>query len=476
MTRMVLAVALFAVTADAAWGQKRLGRPVGESPLPEPAKPDLQVPTDTNPDPKSLEYGDAELEKARALTRQLGSKEYKEREVASRELGKIGRVAVVAIREVRAVETNAEVRLRTDILLPRAESDDMRARVMCFLADKDGKFDHKLPGWGKFKDVTGSDKASRELFAEVLKKSDYHALLMACEMTANDLSRVLTGYYQTIQHKQNFGTHVQPTSAELAVLCFLECQHSDKELRIQGQWGPMSVGQWLYHQDVQNAMKNGSGKYGVPLQRIVGKWMESRETAFGVQQAMNLATNWQLKDALKYSARMFLVGSDANANWYKAQAAQQIATKHNLKEGKEEAAKYLPLMLKGLDENQLLTQVFVGGKNPNEMIGVNTQDYVLGLLCRMTGQKPADYGLDTQTNGGDNFQNYAHYYFKESDAKKAGEKRDAGIKKFKEWAEKNLKAEPVKKEEPKKDESKKDAPKKDEPVPQPPVAPLPIKK
>ena len=75
MTRMVLAVALFAVTADAAWGQKRLGRPIGEYPgaQPEPAKPDLQVPTDTNPDPKSLEYGDSDLDKARALARQLGS-------------------------------------------------------------------------------------------------------------------------------------------------------------------------------------------------------------------------------------------------------------------------------------------------------------------------------------------------------------------------------------------------------------------
>ncbi len=486
MTRLVLALALFAITTDAAWGQKRpiqLGEQPYPGPRPQPAQPDLQVPADTNPDPKSLEYGDAELSKARTLARQLGSKEYKERELASRELGKIGRAAVVAIREIRATETNPEVRLRTDILLPRAESDDMRARVMCFLADKDGKFDHKLPGWAKFKDTAGSDKAARELFAEVLKKAEYHAMLLACEMSANDLSQVLTTYYQAVQQKQNLGQNVQFTAAELAVLAFLECQYSDKALRVQGMWGQASVGQYLYIQDIQNAMRNGSGKFGDPLRRIVGKWMDTRETAFGIQQVMNLAQNWQMKDFLKYSARMFAV-DDPNYQWAKAQAATQIAQKHNEKDGKEEVKQYLPLMVKGLDDGALLTQMFVGnGRKPNEMIAVNTQDYILGLLCQMTDQKPADYGMDAQANGPNNFQNYAQFYFKDSDKQKAGDKRDAGIKKFKAWAEKNIKAEPPKKGDPKKDDAPKkkddkkdDEPKKNAPVPQPPVAPRPIKK
>lgn len=464
MIRLVLAAALLAVTADHGWGQKRL-RPIAYPVVqPEPPPPPIEVPPDTNPDPKSLEYGPADLEKARALTRQLGSREYKERESAARELGKIGRVAVIALREIRAVETSAEVRLRTDILLPRAESDDMRARVMCFLADKDGKFDHKLPGWTKFKEVAGSEKASRELFAEVLRRSEYHTLLMACEMTATELGQVLSTYYRVLQQKQNTGISVVQTPAELAVLAFLELQYPESELRINGQWGQASVGQYLYNQEIQNAMRNGTGKYGAPLQRIVGKWMDTRDSSFSAQMAMNLAQNWQLKDQLKYAARVLAARSDANSNWAKAQAAMQIAIKHNDKNSKEEAAKYLPLMVKGLDETALLTQVFIGGKNPNEVASVNTQDYVLGLLCRMTGQKPSEYGLDLQPNGGENFQNYANWFFKESEKEKAEDKRQAGIKKFKAWAEKNL--------QPGSGSSgKKEEPKKDEPAPPPTVAP-----
>lgn len=477
MVRWVLALALFAAASGPAWGQKRIRGDFGyPGPQPEPTRADIKVPEDTNPDPKSLEYGEAEVNKARDFARLLGSKDFKERETASRELGKLGRAGVLALREIRAADSNPEVRLRTDILLPRAESDDMRARVYCFLADKDGKYEHKLPGWAQFRTLAGSDKASRELFTEVLRKPDYHALLMACDLSANDLSAVLTKHYQSIQNRQNFGTYTQPSAAEMAVLTFLECRYPEKDLPIQGIWGPMSVGQFLYHQDVQNAMRNGGGKYGAPLRQLVTKWLDTRETAFGIQQAMNLAMNWQMKDQLRYSAKM-LAANDPNYQWAKAQAAQQIAQKYQQKDGKEEAKKYLPAMIKGLDEEALLQQVFVGGKNPNEMIAVMTQDYILGLLCHITGQKPADYGLDLAPQGGNNINNYANWCFKDTDKAKAQEKRDAGIKKFKDWAEKNLKAEPVKKDEPKNDEPKKDEPKKDEPKQDPAVdLPLPVAK
>jgi hypothetical protein len=292
---------------------------------------------------------------------------------------------------------------------------------------------------------------------------------MAAEKTAAHLGGVLSDHYRAIQQKQNFGQYVQPTTAELAVLTVLECQYPDKELRIQGQWGPVSVGQFLYQPDIQNAMRNGSGKYGPALQRIIGRWMDSRETAQNVQQVMNLAQNWQLKDYMKYAARMFLV-TDPNYQWAKAQAAMQIAQKYNQKDGKAEARKYLPLMVKGLDDGALLTQVFVNN-NPNQMIGVNTQDYILGVLCRLTDQKPADYGLTTNPNGGNNIQNYAGYYFTDADKKKVAAKREAGIKKFQAWAAKNLKADPPKKDEAKTDES----PKKDEPqTDKLPLAPTPV--
>ena len=125
----------------------------------------------STPDPKSLDVTESESMKAKELVRQLNSASYKERETATREIGKMGRFAVPALKDALATESSPEVRLRIELVMPKAESEDMKARVSCFLLDTEGKFDHQLPGWTKFNSSSGMSSPSLSRPLSVANKS-----------------------------------------------------------------------------------------------------------------------------------------------------------------------------------------------------------------------------------------------------------------------------------------------------------------
>lgn len=419
---------------------------------PKEEKKEVQPDANTNPDPKSLAVSDEDLALARGFVSRLSSPVYRERDLASRELRKMGRLALVALKETLSQDVLPEVRLRTDILLPHAEADDMKSKVLCFLADKDGKYSHSLPGWKQFQKATGDDKSSRELFAEVLKNAEYHTLLLAVELPPEELGQLLMSHYREFQNRMNRPingryVNVQPKLQEVVVLSFLESEYSDKVLGMSNMWG-YSVCNYFYSSpDIQNAMSGrGPSKYAEPLKKIITRWMETRETSFYIQQVMSFAQQWGLKDQLKYAAKMFDV-TDANMQWAKAQAIQQI--------GMKKAKEYLPKMMKTLTDTTLLSNVIPGNHQ------VLLQDYALGVLIRLTEQDPKDYGVDLLNSGTADhvkFGQYNNYYFKDDDQLKADDKRKAAIEKFNTWAKTNLKAHSEPKEPMKDDNSPKPTP------------------
>jgi len=425
-------------------------------------------------DPKSLDVNEADSLKARELVRQFNSPLYKERESATRDIAKMGRFAVPALKDALATESSPEVRLRIDLVMPKAEAEDMQARVSCFLNDAEGKFDHQLPGWTKFKTLLGNDKSTRELFAEVLRNKTYHSLMLACDLPSNELGAVLIGHYQGIQNRQNFpqtgrGQNLLPTTAEIAVLAFLESMYSDRELTLTNQWNYISVASYMYNVDIQAAMipNRSPGKYGVVLKKIVTRWLDTRESPNGLQQAMQFAQQWQMTaEVPKYAAKI-LVGESPQGQWYiKFNAMQQLG-QH------KDAKKYLPQITKVFEDTSIVQQAFPG-QGANQAT-IQLGDFALGLFIKIAGQNPKDYGLEVM-----NVQDHAkfqqnNYYFKDEKDNKAEDKRKAAIKKFNEWIVKQPKEEEPKKDEPKKDEPKKDEPKKDQPQPQPLPTPIPKK-
>ena len=407
-------------------------------------------------DPKSLDVGESESLKAKDLVRQLNSPSYKERESATREIAKMGRFAVPALKDALANESSPEVRLRIDLVMPKAEAEDMKARVSCFLLDTEGKFDHQLPGWTKFKTVLGNDKSTRELFAEVLKNTTYHGLLLACDLPANELGGVLGGHYLAIQLQQQTGRGgpiKQPTTAEIAVLAFLEAMYTDKDMQITNNFIYTSVASYMYNAEIMAAMtpNRAPGKYGVVLKKIVVRWLDSRESGIGCQQAMQFATQWQMVDDIpRYASKILSSDSVGGNYWIKFQALTTLAQN-------KDAKKYVPQMAKVFNDTTLLQQAI-----PNQpQAAIQLGDFALGLAIKIAGQNHKDFGIEVV-----NTQDFAkvqqnNYYFKDEKDNKAEDKRKAGVKKFKEWIEKQPK------EEPKKEEPKKDEPREAQPVPVP---------
>jgi hypothetical protein len=424
---------------------------VQPSPGKPAAKAEFKPDASASPDPKSLAVPENLLAKAKELVKQLGSASYRERENASREITRLGRAAYTPLKAASNEETNPEIRLRVDILLPRIEAAEMEARVACFMKDLEGKFDHDLPGWNKFRVAAGNDRSTRELFADVLKNKLYHGLLLAADLPANELGGVLNNHFRDMQMAQNnqfqfrrggYGSG-QPNVHELAVLVFLESLYSDKELGMNYNFG-YTVANYMHTTDVQNAMTGNRGKFAAPLRKLVGQWVETRETSTGAQMAMNFAQNWNMPNKMKYAAKVLSAPTE-NGNWWVKQNALLTIGQANNKE----ARTYLPEIAKCFDDSTVIQQETPGQNNVHTVL---LQDYALGVALQLTGQKPADYGMATMSTSVN--WNHNNFYFKDDKTAKADDKRKAAFKKWAEWDEANKKN--PKKDEPKPEEAKKE--------------------
>jgi|GEM_PF-1124293 len=406
------------------------------------ANPEFKPGANASPDPKSLAIPENILLKAKELVKQLGSASYRERESASREIVKMGRSAYTPLKAATLEETNPEIRLRVDILLPGIAAAEMEARVSCFMKDLEGKFDHDLPGWNKFRVAAGNDRSARELFADVLKNKVYHGLLLAADLPANELGGMLNNHFADMQNAQNNNIQIrrggyvngQPSVHEIAVLVFLESLYSDKALGINYSFG-YTAANYMHTADVQNAMMRNTGKYAAPLKKLVTLWVETRETATGAQMAMNFAQQWNLPSRMKFAAKV-LEAPTENGNWWVKQQALLTIGQANNKEARE----YIPQIAKCFDDTTVIQQQQPGQANIHTVL---LQDFALGVALQLTGQKPADYAMNL-TSTSVNW-NHNNFYFKDDKTAKAEDKRKAAFKKWAVWYE-------AKQKEPKKDE------------------------
>ena len=401
----VLAAAASFASAQAVFRQQVMikpGRPVESTPSKGENKPTGEFVPDKNAsaDPKSLDVPDEMMAKARGFTTQLGSTTYKDRELASRELAKLGRLALPALREAALNSLEPEVALRSEVLMPRAEAEDMKARVNCFLLDAEGKYEHTLPGWKQYKAVTGGDKLAREMFAEALKLKDCHSMLLAVERDAADDAGVLLSNIVTMMNNGQFkggdGTIRQMKPGEMLMALFTEAMFSDKKINIQisQQWGwggYYTMTNYLYNQpELSQAMSGSTNKYAPILRKVLEKWMDTRETMQGVYQAYNQSKNSlfrnSAKTSLKYAAK--LVVMEAGQNFYmKTQALTDL--------GQGGGTEYLGAIAKSFDDSTVIQQ----GQWSTPRYDIEMRDFALSIAVQMTEQKPEDYGLTR--NGGD---------------------------------------------------------------------------
>ena len=397
-----------------------------------------------SPDPKSLSVPAEELSKARELVRRLGNENYRDREDASAELAKMGRLARQALIEGATTETDPEIRARSARLLPKADADDLKARIDTFLEDKDAKFDHDLPGLKSFRKSVGGTPKARELYVEMLKSPYTLDMLAAMDRGHVEGGRAVSDRRNTLYgdmiQRQFVGGRAptpmkQPTLPEIAAVLFAESEIPFEFIpRTTIQWQQVS-GVLLFQQSASmNAINNTGAPHAEAYRVIVGRWLGTRSDPQDLAQLVYQLGNGNLKqfpETMPLLRR--IVVHDTVVGYAKGQALNFLVQQR----GKDEAAflkalvkgevrvgDYPELFKKGEDPEKkvsvgsdaMVTQVWFQ-RNPNggvaEMHSVTMRDVAFAFIITQAGLNMRDYGFETQPQ--QNFnptpQNFGQYAF-----------------------------------------------------------------
>lgn len=409
------------------------------------------APARPSPDPASLAVAPEQVAKARDLVRQLGSTAYRDRDRATRELANMGRAALAALADNRD-HPDPEVRTRVVALLPRAEADDLRARIDAFLADADAKYSHDLPGLTRFRAIAGDDPGARDLFVEVLKdRTNYDLLLalrgvpahqiaplaacagaVACagpeRPPASELAMALAAHRQEVQLRLGHmggaaqfvagGRQVPPDVPDVALLLLAESLLAESK----GGVNPFQLQLVnLLYQDSLRRAAGGAGKHGPAFRRLVLHWMDTRDGITGMQSAMSLAAYLQLGPPVvaRYAAR--LLTAEDGQPWVRANAAAMVA--------RNDGTAYLLAVTQLLADDSFVVR---GGPN-NPQPDIQVRDVALAMALLLTHRDPAAYGLAAANDTKSVKYVYTNYRFLDDGKTKAEAKRAAALAKWRDW-------------------------------------------
>jgi hypothetical protein len=385
----------------------------------------LSYPAAGNPNPAALAPSPEQLARARDLVRKLGSAVYREREAATRELFRMGRVALPALAEAVADTADPEVLTRVELLRPKIEAADLRARLDAFLADADGKYDHDLPGWDRFRAVAGTTPDARELFTQFWKSKPNADLLAAVRGPRDELVRrvavrrmeLYTQQYRTTPA----GRREQPTVADLAALAFLEGAAG----KIDDRRYPYALMQLVVSHPAAREAVRDEGKPS--FRRLIVNWLDTRRDAAELAYAVSLAGSLGLKEApaAKYAARQLDAAGTPPAS--RMHALTTVA--------RTGGTAYLPVLAKALTDETAQRVVRVGPNGQPEPVDLQVRDVALAMCLLATGQKPEDYGFEARGPAGSEAAkyNYSQYRFAD-DAK-----RKAAFEKWRAFAARGMK-------------------------------------
>lgn len=342
-----------------------------------------------DPDPKTLAVPAADQARAAALVEKLGSTRFEDREKAQDELVAMGRRAVPALTEALTKHASAEVRARCQTLYPRARADDLQARLAVFMADEGGKFEHDLPGWSEFSQITaGCGAPARTVFAELVTNPIGRELLLS-ELQPQELGLRIALRKQEMYQRQyttaRVGGQVQPPPA-IEVLAVMLA-----EARIPSRHVPRNTTYtMIYTSGGFTAALNG-GRQARTYRAIAGKWIASRDEAVVMVQALSVGQTLDLPEVADLGARMIKTPAVTVPN--KAQAAMVVAKVGN--------PKHLPALESVFKDEGPVSAVGlivagpVGGPAvPAATKTLQLRDVGLVAALLLTRQEPGDYGFE----------------------------------------------------------------------------------
>jgi hypothetical protein len=355
-------------------------------------------------------------EKALQLLRKLGAKDFKIRESASIELVRMGR-AVEPILRAGMADSDPEIRFRSRYLLPLAMNYDLEKRIQAFLTDTTNK--SPLPGWSRFKEVAGDDGKSRNLFA-AMHRTDTEILELIDKDPASAQSKISARCSEFMMTRSYNGYNTPVAIEQLALLLYAI---QDPKLKLDASARP-NFSNALHSLSYQPASKNLL-KNDEVIRKLIVKYLSSW-TENTIHSDVYLLVNLEIKEGTDIARGM--LKKSGNQPWSRAMAMGALAKLG----GKEVIPELLPYLE---DKGSCGTTTF-GVNNKNVTMSTQLRDVALGLLVHLTGQNLNDYDFAYIKVFPGNFSSVNLFMSPTLLGFSDDKARDASMKKWKQWYEK----------------------------------------
>ncbi len=387
---------------------------------------------DVSPDPASLKVRAEDIRKAEALVPKLGDDRFAVRDAADRELRDMGRRALPVLTRVAKTATDPEIRVRSERLMARAAIDDFNARLATFLADADGKYKHNLPGWPEFRAAVGDAGDARELFAEIMRSADNRDIVAGLAVGQDELVRRVLARRQELYAKMYPAAmivngqviraeRIEPQLVDAVTMLFADIVTGDKDGARMVGVRAITTSVLMTRSNLRTALASAEG--GAAVRRLFTTWVDTRESPLSLYQAMNTASQLDMKDlAIKTAKKLLKVDAGVTPIYW----SYAITTL-----GKVGGRDELPTVVKYLADDRVIRQA-VG----NQQEETQLRDVALAVALLLTDREPKEFGY--VVTGTVTLQNVYYYNCRFPDAAE----RDRA---FARWAELEPKFAPAKK-------------------------------
>ncbi|HUT10720.1 MAG TPA: PQQ-binding-like beta-propeller repeat protein [Thermoguttaceae bacterium] len=310
-----------------------------------------------------------------ALVERLGDDSYEARQRASQDLAALGLKARDAL-HAGLKHADAEVRRRCRWILQDVLETDFQNRLKAFLADKEGKRQHDLPGWERYRQTIGEDQSARELFAQMLKEEAPLLISSAtgAEPAAEGLMLRISQVYSSmvVPYQQQ---RREPSLATSAALLFVS---SDPESNLPQELLDHSCLATLAQRPAFTEALT-QGPHQAAARKLLGRWIILPTGINVLDTKLRLAMQYDLQEGLALALRaMRKKEAHSHSRVYGVMALGQLGGKP-----------YAAVLAQSLADKSEIGRRTVNGKS----MSIELRDVVLAWLIHVTGQSHADYGL-----------------------------------------------------------------------------------
>ncbi len=390
-------------------------------------------------DPKTLDISAEKTDAAKVLVAKLTDADEGARVKAAKELTKMGREALPALLGARNAKPSEELRNRLDDLIPDARRADFDARAALFLADKERKYNHTLPGWNELRAAVKDKKESRALFADMLVDEPCRdMLLLAFDPTEDGKKQFRSRWEAKMKHWQAVFTAElkaglapqftapKPKEPLTWVLSALTAELLHAEDYRDG-YRHAIVQFYLLYTDEGKLVVDGKGSDGELVREFIRYWVGRQHERFGLEDARAISRYMKFDSQVELDKVEKLFEIMVSTNQPNLSPGTLAHTRD---------PKYIASFRRLFDSDK----PFCSPREGNKLPEIQMREMALAMCISLSGQDPTEYGFSEQNKPDPNvsFRFTPHnYYFSAGEGKTVDDKRKAAFKQWAEWEKAN---------------------------------------